>query len=115
MMVDAFLPANNGSVTVAANAAAQAVAIPRGTVPQVDLQKAGGQYLLITNLGAAGGVTIFFETSPGGSATAAVATSTPVAGGQSKVFRRGMSDDTISIIASAAGPTNVVVTVGNGI
>jgi hypothetical protein len=115
MMVDSFLPANNGSVTVAVGAAASATAIPGGVKPAIDTMKTGGQYLLITNLGAIGGVTVFFETSPGGSAVATVANSTPVPGGTSRIFRRGMGDDTISLIASAAGPTNVVVTVGNGI
>jgi hypothetical protein len=60
-------------------------------------------------------VTVFFETSAGGVAVATVGNSTPVLAGQQRIFRRGMGDDTISIIGSAAGPTSVVITVGNGI
>jgi hypothetical protein len=115
MMVDSFLPSNLGSVTIAVGAAASATAIPKGSIPQVDLQKQGGQFLTLTNQGAVGGVTIFVETSPGGSVVATVAQSYPVLGGQRVVIRRGMGDDTISAIGSAAGPTNLIVSVGNGI
>lgn len=115
MIVDSFLPANNGSVTVSVGAAATATAIPRGAISTVDTTKNGGTDVMITNLGVVGGVTIFFETSPGGSAVATVANSTPVPGGTSRIFRRGMGDDTISLIASAAGPTNCIVTIGTGL
>jgi len=115
MMVDSFLPTNLGSVTIAVGAAASATVIPRGQVPQTDLRKAGGEYLTLNNLGAVGGPTIFVETSPGGSVVATVANSYPIQGGQRVVIRRGSGDDTISAIASAAGPTNLVVSVGNGI
>jgi len=116
MIVDSFLAANLGSSTLAVTAAAQTLAIPRGNVPQTDLLKSGGMDLLITNTAAAGGVIIYVEVySSANPVVATVAGSMPVLPGTQRIVRRGSGDDTISAIGSAAGPTNLVITVGTGL
>ena len=115
MMVDSFLPTNLGSVTIAVGAAASSTVIPAGTKSQTDAKRSGGEYLTLNNTGAVGGPIIFVETSQGGATVATVAGSYPIQGGQMVIIRRSPGDEVISAIASAAGPTNLIVSVGNGI
>lgn len=114
MIIDAFLPTNLGSVTIPVGAAASSTLIPRGAIPTTDLRKGGGEYLYLQNTAAPGGAVIFVEFSQAGSTVATVANSFPIQAGQGIIVRRGMGDDTISAIASAAGPTNLIVSVGVG-
>jgi hypothetical protein len=111
MMVDAFLPSNLASVTISVGAAATSTLLPVGTVPGLNPWRSGGEFLEVNNAGA---VDVFIETSDG-SVVATVAASYPVRAGQCKIIRRAQGDRFISAIGAAAGPTNLIVTVGNGI
>ena len=103
--IDAFaMPQNNKTVVLAVSAANQTVAIP-----------GNGEFLSLTNQGAAGGVIICVETTfAANPAAAALATSMPILGGQTRIVRRADLQDAISVIGSAAGPTNLSVTPGTG-
>lgn len=115
MNVDAFLATPLGSATLGVTAVAQTVLLPKGTPSQIDTLKAGGADVVMTNTGAAGGVIIFVELfNSQQPVVATVANSFPLLGGQSRVFRRGQGDDSVSAIGSAAGPTNLVVSIGTG-
>ena len=119
-MVDAFLPANLGTLTLSVTAAAIGARIPTGGVTGAFGSHSGGEYLEIQNVGPQ---IVFVETSPGASpggvdtpsVTATVANSYPVLVGQRKIIRRAQGDSFISVIGAAAGPSTVYVTPGNGI
>ena len=113
MLVDAFKPSYQGTVTCSVTAASQTF--------KLDDQ---GECLLVQNTSAA--VTIFCETGTS-SVVAAVASGFPVLPGATRVIRRksaadsnqmsanpGLPDNYIAIIGSAAGPTNVYVSSGAG-
>ena len=74
----------------------------------------GGECLEITNVGPA---VVFLEFCGGGNpiVTATVANSYAVLAGQCKIVSMHPGDNGVSAIGSAAGPTVVYVTRGNGI
>lgn len=103
--IDAFMMLENNKTVVIAVGAASATTLIPGQ----------GEFLSLTNQAAAGGVIIFVETCQKPNAVAAVvATSLPVLPATTRIIRRKPGDDSISTIGSAAGPTNLSVTPGNG-
>lgn len=116
-MIAAFLPSTLATVVIGVTAAASATRLPIGTPNQGGPSwRQGGEYIRVTNMAAALGPNIFFETFNAAQPIAATTTtSTVVTPGQTAIFRRAPGDDFISAIADAAGPTNFIVTVGNGI
>jgi hypothetical protein len=113
MMVDAFLPTLAGSVTIAVGAASTTTTIPTGTVDQFNPARLGGEFLELNNTGA---VDVFVELCAAGQIVpATVAASYPVRVGQCKIVRRSPGNDRITTIGAAAGPTNLIVSVGNGV
>ena len=104
MLIDAFLPSDQATITVSVTGASQTVAIP-----------APGAFLEVNNSGS---VIVFMELGAANQ-VAAVATGYPILPGQCKVVRRdigedGTTDTHIALIGQAAGPTAVFVTAGNG-
>jgi hypothetical protein len=113
-MIDAFLPSNNATVVIAVGAAASITRLPSGTASTTFPARSGGDTLRITNMAALLGANIFVETSPSGIAVATTTTSVVVRPQTDVFIRRAPGDDSISTIADAAGPTNLIVSVGNG-
>jgi hypothetical protein len=97
MLLDAFCPFPQATLTVAAGAAAVASTLP------------AGEYFEVQNPGTG---AIYFETgAPGIAATSA--TGTPLLGGAARRFRRRQGETVISIIAPG-GAQSVYVTGGVG-
>jgi hypothetical protein len=114
MMVDAFMPAIAGSVTISVGAVSSTTTIPSGTRSTTFPAKAGGEMLELNNTSAS--VDVFVEVCNAAQIVAAtVAASYPVRAGQCKIIKRAPGDDRITAIGAAAGPTNLIVSVGNGI
>ena len=113
MMVDAFLPSLAASVTIAVGAASTTTTLPIVAASAVTSFRQGGEYLELNNTGT---VDVFIETCSSSSVIpATVAASYPVRAGQCKIIRRAPGDNVITTIGAAAGPTNLIVSVGNGI
>lgn len=111
MLIDAFKPVYQGTITVSVTGSSSTTALV-----------GGGDSIEVQNTSAT--VTVFVETGSA-SVTAAVASGYPILPGQSKVIRRkqvgdpgqaviGQMDTHIATIGSAAGPTTFYATSGVG-
>lgn len=105
MLIDAFLPTDQGTITVSVAGTNTTTPIP-----------ANGTFLEVQNSGS---VIVFMELGAANQ-VAAVATGYPILPGQSKIIRRDQGDDGttdthIAFIGQSAGPTTVFVTAGTGV
>lgn len=102
MQVDAFMPTVSGTQTVSVGATStQTAALAAGSLVEIN---------------NAGVLTVFVEQDPvNNNPVASVSSSYPVLAGQSKIFRRMTGVTKLALIGSAAGPTTVYVSTGEGV
>src|SRR5271154_3155783 len=108
-----FIPGILAQTTCSVTASSTFFPIPAttgGTGPFAS----GGECIEVSNVGPA---TIFIEScgGPNGTVAATVANSYAILSGQCKIIGMHNGDTGISAIGSAAGPTTLFVTRGNGV